>query len=60
MQAFTKGVLTPHAIQISGFLFLALSVLCCTRVDNPWCKYCSKSYSPVSEALSKKKAKGLI
>merc|ERR1719322_750511 len=48
-------VLVPCLI---GFLFLALAVFCCTRVDNPWCKYCSRNYSPVSAALNHKKQKG--
>ena len=27
-----------------GLVCVALIVLCCTRIDNPLCKYCSKDY----------------
>ena len=59
LKGYCPPVLTT-SISLSGFLSLALAVFCCTRVDNPWCRYCSKNYSPVSEALNTKKAKGLM
>ena len=35
-------------------MFLVMMVvICCTRVDNPWCKYCSRYYTRETAAIKK-------
>eukprot|EP00094_Tigriopus_californicus_P010586 TCALIF_10213-PA protein Name:"Protein of unknown function" AED:0.03 eAED:0.03 QI:9/0.8/0.81/1/1/1/16/76/1266 len=38
------GVLIPCMIVL---LIVIMGCLCCTRIDNPLCKYCSKNYVPM-------------
>ena len=32
---------------VLGLMAVVLACLCCSRIDNPFCKYCSENYSPM-------------
>ena len=38
---------------VSVMFLVMMVVLCCTRVDNPWCKYCSRYYTRETAAIKK-------